>query len=107
MVKHRGSLGITGTRYVYAEHPFDVVGWDGCLYPYTFNISDFEPLTGRVCFLGSVFGSRELGVRGRRFLGGGSDFQHVPPLGRFIGLVPGGVEVDEALEEIGAETPAE
>ena len=40
--------GIVGTRYVYAEHPFDVVGWDGCLYPYTFNISDFEPLTGRV-----------------------------------------------------------
>ena len=22
------------TRYVYAHHPFDVVGWDGCLYPY-------------------------------------------------------------------------
>lgn len=47
-VKHRGSQGITGTRYVYAEHPFDVVGWDGCLYPYRFNISDFEPITGRV-----------------------------------------------------------
>jgi homogentisate 1,2-dioxygenase len=48
LVKHRGSRDITGTRYVYAEHPFDVVGWDGCLYPYTFNVSDFEPLTGRV-----------------------------------------------------------
>jgi homogentisate 1,2-dioxygenase len=48
LVKHRGSRGTTGTRYVYAEHPFDVVGWDGCLYPYTFNVSDFEPLTGRV-----------------------------------------------------------
>jgi homogentisate 1,2-dioxygenase len=29
-------------------HPFDVVGWDGCLYPYTFNVDDFEPITGRV-----------------------------------------------------------
>jgi homogentisate 1,2-dioxygenase len=48
LVKHRGSRGITGTRYVYAEHPFDIVGWDGYLYPYTFNILDFEPITGRV-----------------------------------------------------------
>lgn len=48
LVKHRGSRGITGTRYVYPDHPFDVVGWDGCLYPYTFNVSDFEPITGRV-----------------------------------------------------------
>jgi homogentisate 1,2-dioxygenase len=24
------------------------VGWDGYLYPYTFNIDDFEPTTGRV-----------------------------------------------------------
>lgn len=48
LVKHRGSRGITGTRYVYPTHPFDVVGWDGCLYPYTFDIADFEPITGRV-----------------------------------------------------------
>ncbi|GLY65044.1 homogentisate 1,2-dioxygenase [Amycolatopsis taiwanensis] len=48
LVKHRGSTGIVGTRYVYPYHPFDVVGWDGCLYPYTFNIEDFEPITGRV-----------------------------------------------------------
>jgi len=48
LVKHRGSRGITGTRYVYPTHPFDVVGWDGCLYPYTFNVADFEPITGRV-----------------------------------------------------------
>jgi homogentisate 1,2-dioxygenase len=25
-----------------------VVGWDGYLYPYIFNIEDFEPITGRV-----------------------------------------------------------
>ena len=48
LVKHRGSRGITGTRYVVPTHPFDVVGWDGCLYPYTFNVADFEPITGRV-----------------------------------------------------------
>ena len=32
----------------YANHPFDVVGWDGCCYPYIFSIHDFEPITGRV-----------------------------------------------------------
>jgi homogentisate 1,2-dioxygenase len=49
LVKHRGgATGIVGTRYTYADHPFDVAGWDGCLYPYTFNIADFEPITGRV-----------------------------------------------------------
>ena len=48
LVKHRVSRGIVGTRYTYATHPFDVVGWDGCLYPYTFNIEDYMPLTGKV-----------------------------------------------------------
>jgi homogentisate 1,2-dioxygenase len=32
----------------YKAHPFDVVGWDGCCYPYAFSIHDFEPITGRV-----------------------------------------------------------
>jgi homogentisate 1,2-dioxygenase len=36
------------TRYTMAAHPFDVVGWDGMVYPYTFNADDFEPITGRV-----------------------------------------------------------
>jgi homogentisate 1,2-dioxygenase len=49
LVKHRGGPdGITGTRYVVPAHPFDVVGWDGCLYPYTFNIGDFMPITGKI-----------------------------------------------------------
>ncbi|NPC96357.1 homogentisate 1,2-dioxygenase [Nocardioides sp. zg-DK7169] len=47
-VKHRTSAGIVGSVHVLPEHPFDVVGWDGCLYPYAFNISDYEPITGRV-----------------------------------------------------------
>jgi homogentisate 1,2-dioxygenase len=32
----------------YGTHPFDVVGWDGCCYPFIFSIHDFEPITGRV-----------------------------------------------------------
>ena len=34
--------------YLYDISPFDVVGWDGCLYPYAISIHDFEPITGRV-----------------------------------------------------------
>ncbi|MCX5209695.1 homogentisate 1,2-dioxygenase [Kitasatospora sp. NBC_00240] len=48
LVKHRGPNGIAGTRYTVPHHPFDVVGWDGCLYPYAFNIADYEPITGRI-----------------------------------------------------------
>src|SRR4051812_29286682 len=36
------------TAYYYDHHPLDVVGWDGFLSPYIFNIEDFEPITGRV-----------------------------------------------------------
>jgi homogentisate 1,2-dioxygenase len=43
IVRNRGGL----SRLTYAYHPFDVVGWDGCLYPYAFNISDFEPIVKR------------------------------------------------------------
>jgi homogentisate 1,2-dioxygenase len=50
LVKHRGrsASGIVGSRMTYATHPFDVVGWDGCLYPYTFNVEDFMPITGKI-----------------------------------------------------------
>ena len=42
--KKKGSLfGIH-----YGHHPFDVIGWDGCCYPFAFSIHDFEPITGRV-----------------------------------------------------------
>jgi len=44
LIKDGGRL----TRYTLASHPFDVVGWDGMVYPYTFNADDFEPITGRV-----------------------------------------------------------
>lgn len=35
-------------RHIMGHHPFGVVGWDGYLYPWTFNIEDFEPITGRI-----------------------------------------------------------
>lgn len=44
MIKKQGMI----YPYTYAAHPFDAVGWDGCVYPYIFNIEDFEPITGRV-----------------------------------------------------------
>ncbi len=34
--------------YHYQSHPFDIVGWDGCYYPYALSIHEFEPITGRV-----------------------------------------------------------
>jgi homogentisate 1,2-dioxygenase len=36
------------SRHCHARHPFDVVGWDGCTYPFAFAIRDFEPLVGRI-----------------------------------------------------------
>ncbi|MEX2624004.1 MAG: homogentisate 1,2-dioxygenase [Acidimicrobiia bacterium] len=34
--------------YLLDYHPFNVVGWDGFVYPWTFNIGDFEPKSGRL-----------------------------------------------------------
>lgn len=34
--------------FVYANHPFDYIGWDGYFFPYAFSIKNFEPITGRV-----------------------------------------------------------
>jgi homogentisate 1,2-dioxygenase len=36
------------SRHCHANHPFDVVGWDGCAYPFALSIRDFEPLVGRI-----------------------------------------------------------
>ncbi len=44
LIKKQGRLN----EFIYATHPFDVVGWDGYNYPYAFSIHDFEPITGRV-----------------------------------------------------------
>jgi homogentisate 1,2-dioxygenase len=49
-IKHRGGKPgrVAGTVHRLPHHPFDVVGWDGCLYPIAFNIADYMPLTGKV-----------------------------------------------------------
>ena len=44
MTKKKGMM--YGIHYLH--HPFDVIGWDGCCYPFAFSIHDFEPITGRV-----------------------------------------------------------
>lgn len=43
-VKARDAL----SRHILDHHPLDVVGWDGYLYPWIFNVRDFEPITGRI-----------------------------------------------------------
>ena len=42
-IKTRGMVH----SYMYSYHPLDVVGWDGCYYPYIFNIDDFSPIVGK------------------------------------------------------------
>ncbi|MEP6296609.1 MAG: cupin domain-containing protein, partial [Ilumatobacter sp.] len=44
LVRNRGGW----SRHVHRHHPFDVVGWDGCVYPYALNIHDFEPIVGSI-----------------------------------------------------------
>ena len=50
----RGEFSVLVKQYdainelVLDHHPFDVVGWDGCFYPWAFNIHDFEPIVGRI-----------------------------------------------------------
>ncbi len=34
--------------YTYHYHPLDIVGWDGCYYPFVFNADDFSPITGKL-----------------------------------------------------------
>lgn len=35
-------------EYHLPHHPFDVVGWDGFLYPYAFNIKEYAPKVGKI-----------------------------------------------------------
>ena len=42
-IKTRGMVH----SYMYTYHPLDVVGWDGCYYPYIFSIDDFSPIVGK------------------------------------------------------------
>ncbi|HEX4099779.1 MAG TPA: homogentisate 1,2-dioxygenase [Pseudonocardiaceae bacterium] len=47
-VKHGSGERVCGSVVVYDHHPFDVVGWDGCLYPHAINARNFMPVTGKV-----------------------------------------------------------
>lgn len=38
----------TLTVHLHPQFPYDIVGWDGAVYPYTFNIHDYQPKTGLV-----------------------------------------------------------
>jgi hypothetical protein len=51
------------SEYVLANHPFDVVGWDGLVYPFAFNAMDFEPIK---VDLKSRFNKKEMGNRPKR-----------------------------------------
>jgi Homogentisate 1,2-dioxygenase len=44
----RVKVGDVISSYWYDFHPINTVGWDGCEYPWIFNIADFEPITGRI-----------------------------------------------------------
>jgi len=44
----RVKIGDRLNKLTLDHHPFDVVGWDGFLYPWIFNINNFEPITGRI-----------------------------------------------------------
>lgn len=44
MIRSRAGWSV----HVHEHHPFDVVGWDGCAYPFAFSIKDFEPIVGRI-----------------------------------------------------------
>jgi len=43
-IKARGAI----TPYHYKYHPLDIVGWDGYLYPWAFNIHNFQPISGAI-----------------------------------------------------------
>lgn len=53
-VDKKGDFSIlvkAGRRYfehISPHHPFDVVGWDGYLYPYAFNIKSYHAKVGRI-----------------------------------------------------------
>lgn len=35
-------------EYHLPHHPFDVIGWDGFLYPYAFNLREYAPKVGKI-----------------------------------------------------------
>ncbi|MDX6231902.1 MAG: homogentisate 1,2-dioxygenase [Nocardioidaceae bacterium] len=50
-VKH----GTKVTEVTLDEHPFDVVGWDGYVYPHVLPLADIEPITGSLHQMPDVY----------------------------------------------------
>ncbi|MFQ5502025.1 MAG: homogentisate 1,2-dioxygenase [Phycisphaerae bacterium] len=44
VVKREGVL----TVHLHEHFPYEIVGWDGCAYPFAFNIHDYKPRTGKI-----------------------------------------------------------
>lgn len=44
VVKHRDEL----TVHMFSHFPYELVGWDGAIYPVAFNIHDYQPKTGKI-----------------------------------------------------------
>lgn len=36
------------TSMTFRNHPFDLVGWNGCVYPYALSVYDIEPVVGKI-----------------------------------------------------------
>lgn len=47
----RLKMGERVETHVLDHHPFDIVGWDGCFYPFALNLRDYEPLSGRISLM--------------------------------------------------------
>ena len=53
-IVEKGSFALVskfGDRYqqlLLQWHPFDLVGWDGCVYPWAFNIQEYAPKVGKI-----------------------------------------------------------
>lgn len=47
--------GTGRTEVTLDQHPFDVIGWDGYLFPYALNLADVEPITGSLHQMPDVY----------------------------------------------------
>ena len=53
-IDERGEFKVTirargmHTTYTYPYHPFDLIGWDGYIFPYATSIHDFQPIVGKL-----------------------------------------------------------
>ncbi len=46
IIKTKTAIGIQ--EYIYGSHPYDIVGWDGYYFLWSFNINNFEPVVGSI-----------------------------------------------------------